>query len=101
MQTGALKGSHLSLQQARLWSLLQRSHAYHAQCVVLLEGRLRTKVLRDELQHMVKRHEILHTVFYRIPGMDEPMQVVAEDAELAYQEVSLEQLSSASQMAQL
>ncbi|BCL83203.1 non-ribosomal peptide synthetase [Ktedonobacteria bacterium brp13] len=46
---------------------------------------------------MVKRHEILRTAFYSLPGMDIPMQVISDATLWSYAEISLEQLAAPDQ----
>src|SRR5689334_7575069 len=90
MQTAMLKGSRLSLQQARLWSLQGRDQeVYCTQCAVLLEGQLQTATLQQALQQMVRQHKILRTTFYSLPGVDMPMQVVTSDTEFSYLQLSV------------
>ncbi|HEY9300096.1 MAG TPA: condensation domain-containing protein, partial [Phormidium sp.] len=63
MQT--ITGFRLSPQQKYLWSLLQESPAYRAQCSLLIEGNLNQKTLKEALQAVINRHEILRTTFHR------------------------------------
>ncbi len=77
MQT-QISGFRLSPQQRRQWLLLQSGAAYRAQCVIALEGELRAEALREALQRVVARHEILRTTFPRTPGILMPIQVIAD-----------------------
>ncbi|MBD1938356.1 non-ribosomal peptide synthetase [Microcoleus sp. FACHB-68] len=74
MQT--ITGFRLSPQQKYLWSLLQESPAYRAQCSLLIEGNLNQKTLKEALQAVINRHEILRTTFHRRPGVKVPIQVI-------------------------
>jgi len=76
MQNHTFEGFRLSPQQKYLWSLQQNSFAYRAQCVLRIEGKLKTEVLEDALQQVVNRHEILRTTFHRQPGIKLPIQVI-------------------------
>lgn len=76
MQQANLKGSRLSRQQERLWLLQNNSSVYRSQCAVLLEGRVDVPTLFQALQELSGSHEILHTLFYTLPGMDTPVQVI-------------------------
>ncbi|MFP4099133.1 non-ribosomal peptide synthetase family protein [Coleofasciculus sp.] len=76
MQNYTLEGFRLSPQQKHLWSLQQNSFAYRAQCVLQIEGKLKTEVIEDALQQVVNRHEILRTTFHRQPGIKLPIQVI-------------------------
>ncbi|HJT56412.1 MAG TPA: amino acid adenylation domain-containing protein, partial [Ktedonobacteraceae bacterium] len=97
MQTAGLKGSRLSLQQARLWSWQRESQVYHAQCAILLQGELDRDTLKKAFQDVVSRHEILRTFFHVVPGMELPMQVVAAPAELSYPTINIEGLNEQDQ----
>src|SRR5207245_6707576 len=82
MQTADLEGIYLSSQQSRLWSLQQESPLHNSLCSILLCGKLDIKAFQDGLHHIVNRHEILRTVFYQIPGLEVPVQVVREQVEV-------------------
>ena len=101
MQTTDVKGYHLSLQQARLWTLQGKSQAYSAQCAVWLKGELDLSALLDALQSLVRRYEILRTAFHCLPGMELPVQVVTSNVEVCYQVIDLENLSTADQITYL
>ena len=79
MQTVGLKGSRLSSQQARLWSLQTQTRGYRAICAVSIQGPLVWGTFHAALRHLVARHEILRTLFHRLPAMDVPVQVVVDD----------------------
>jgi amino acid adenylation domain-containing protein len=76
--TGQIQGFRLSPQQRRLWSLQQPGGTLRAQCALRLPGRLDAERLRQALQGMVDRHDMLRTTFHRTPGIKHPVQVVAE-----------------------
>jgi len=76
MQSKIIEGFRLSPQQRRIWLLQQDSLAYRAQCAVVVEGDLKTELLKQALQKVVDRHEILRTTFRLRPGMKVPFQVV-------------------------
>ncbi len=90
MQTTALKGFPLSLQQNRVWLLQDGRHVYRFQGQVSLEGLLDISVLQQALQYLVARHTILRTSFFWLPGMDVPMQAVSDNAEVVVKLVNLE-----------
>jgi amino acid adenylation domain-containing protein len=77
-----IQGFRLSPQQSHLWKLQQESHAYHAQCAMLIEGDLKRAALEEALRSVVSRHEILRTTFHRRPGIKIPVQVIGESAQL-------------------
>jgi amino acid adenylation domain-containing protein/FkbH-like protein/FkbM family methyltransferase len=87
MQEEMIEGFRLSPQQERLWLLQRNSAAFHAQCVIHIEGLLRREVLAEALEQIVMRHEILRTTFRLLPGVDLPLQVVNEEAALRLREV--------------
>lgn len=107
MQTAGLKGTRLSVQQELLWSLTEGKGPYYTQCHISLKGLLDIKDLQRALQEVIERHEIMHTVFHPLPGMDMPIQVIAalaaidcplidcEHKEASQQEAALEQCSTA------
>jgi len=72
-----IAGSRISPQQKRIWLLQQAdSRIYRAGCRLLLRGPLDLQRLRQSLDAIVARHEILRTSFRRLPGMTFPVQVV-------------------------
>ena len=78
MQTDVIEGFRLSPQQKHLWALHQadRSLPYHAQCAILIEGSLDTRILQAALQRIFVRHEILRTSFHCGNGATAPLQTV-------------------------
>ncbi|MBD2044454.1 amino acid adenylation domain-containing protein [Coleofasciculus sp. FACHB-64] len=76
MQT--INGFRLSLQQKYLWLLQQDSATYCAQCAILIKGNLKTRALKEAVQQIINRHEILRTIFHREPGIKIPIQVVSD-----------------------
>ncbi|MBD2083576.1 non-ribosomal peptide synthetase [Coleofasciculus sp. FACHB-542] len=76
MQT--INGFRLSPQQNYLWLLQQDSTAYCAQCAILIEGNLKTTALKEAVQQIINRHEILRTSFHREPGIKIPIQVISD-----------------------
>ncbi|HVF56635.1 MAG TPA: amino acid adenylation domain-containing protein, partial [Pyrinomonadaceae bacterium] len=85
-----IEGFRLSPQQQRLW---QHGHhlspAHDARCGLRLRGSLDTRRLRSALSRLVARHEILRTTFRLLPGMGEPLQVVAAEGEAAWRELDM------------
>ena len=97
MQTTGLRGSRLSIQQAHLWEQQKQAQTYWVQCVVSLTGELQSELLRLACEDVVGRHEILRTIFHRLPGMDTPIQMVNAEAALAFDEHDLQHLDALSQ----
>lgn len=95
MQSDVTEGFMLSPQQRSLWLDQQQGHAYHALGAVLIEGGLRTELLKRAVQAVVDRHEILRTTFAQHPGMPFPFQVVApEGTQPAWEQRDLADLSA-------
>ena len=88
MQT--INGFRLSPQQKYLWLLQQDSHAYRAQCAILIEGNLQANALKEALQKVSDRHEILRTSFQRRSGIKFPIQVIGDRSLISWQIVNLE-----------
>ncbi|MBW4592780.1 MAG: amino acid adenylation domain-containing protein [Brasilonema angustatum HA4187-MV1] len=89
-----VQGFQLSPQQKRLWLLQQDSKAYHAQCAILIEGNIKVDVLKDALQIVVNRNEILRTTFHRPRGIKLPIQVIKNDSIVSLHEYNLENKDS-------
>ena len=90
------EGLKLSPQQQHLWSLTQGEdgRCYQARCAVRLQGRLNKQALRNAIEEVVKRHEILRTVFRVFPGLTMPVQVIGENVPPSTPEIDLTSLSS-------
>src|SRR5258707_257898 len=101
MQVTEVKAFHLSHQQAHLWSFQHESSIYRSQCLVKLQGTLDRNIFQHALQRLVDRHEILRTGFYRMPGMDVPLQIVAEETENVLPVIDLRQLPPTEQYTQI
>jgi len=77
----AIEGFRVSPQQHHLWSLQQadQSAVYRSHCAVLIEGKVETSALEAAVRKVWNRHEILHTAFRSLPGIDAPLQVITDD----------------------
>lgn len=95
MSVTMLKGAHLSFQQERLWSFQQEGSVYHAWYTLKMNGVLHVPVFRQVLQLLVEQYTIFQTVFYPLPGMDVPFQVIGQQAALDCPVISLEHLAPA------
>ncbi|HBY77714.1 MAG TPA: non-ribosomal peptide synthetase, partial [Cyanobacteria bacterium UBA11148] len=89
MQVQTLQGFRLSPQQKHLWLLQHDSLAYRAQCAIQIEGTIDAKVLKQTLERIVDRHEILRTLFYRKPGIKIPIQVIADQGKISWNQVTI------------
>jgi amino acid adenylation domain-containing protein/FkbM family methyltransferase len=76
----ALEGYRLSRQQKYLWQLQQEfPRPAQATCEVTIEGRVSAALLRESVERVVSRHQILRTRYERLSGMDVPLQVVSDE----------------------
>jgi amino acid adenylation domain-containing protein len=94
LESQVLEGYQLSPQQKSLWPEQQRSPALCARAVLRIEGDLDDAVLAAALQDVVDRQEILRTAFERLPGMDLPIQVVAERLAVAWEDAGGPELAA-------
>lgn len=85
MQASA-QGFRLSPQQKHLWSLQQgvEGQSFRAVSEIWIEGNLRSDILRQALESLIRRHEILRTTFHRPPGIRTPFQVVSEETNYSW-----------------
>ncbi len=89
-----IEGFRLSPQQKHLWSLQQDSFAYRTQCIIYIEGFLKVEFLKETLQKVINRHEILRTTFNRRSGIKFPIQVISENSTLYWKNINLSELSA-------
>ncbi|HKN82867.1 MAG TPA: condensation domain-containing protein, partial [Pyrinomonadaceae bacterium] len=103
MKNQVIEGFQLSPQQKHLWSLCGRDGAtiYRSQCVVRVEGPLNKRILRQAIDNVVRRHEILRTSFRSLPGMDVPLQVINPTPAVTIIELDLQQIDASRQGAEL
>jgi amino acid adenylation domain-containing protein len=94
MSTVRIEGFQLSPQQEHLWLLHQQGGgpAYRAQCAISIEGELDKNRLRDAIDAVMQRHEILRTTFRNLPEMTLPLQVIGE-GEIEWDEEDLSRLA--------
>ena len=83
MAEEVIEGFQTSPQQNRVWSLQRGGGAPRARALYLLEGELDASALREAVAEVVRRHEILRTDFRTLPGMDAPLQVIAEEGQIS------------------
>ncbi|MDZ8262377.1 amino acid adenylation domain-containing protein [Nostoc sp. ChiQUE01b] len=93
MQNHTIEGFRLSPQQKHLCLLQQDSFAYRAQYAICLDGKLDTKILKESLQKLVDRHEILRTNFLKRPGIKIPIQVIAESSIILWKNIDISDFS--------
>jgi amino acid adenylation domain-containing protein len=89
----------LSWSQQRLWFLDQLDHAagaaYHMPAALRLQGPLDEQALRQALDRVVARHEILRTRFVRPQQGGEPVQLIDACGTFQWQRTYLGDLSAA------
>ncbi|HEX5082875.1 MAG TPA: condensation domain-containing protein, partial [Blastocatellia bacterium] len=98
-----VEGFRLSPQQNRLWLFQQKNlSAFYCQVVTLIRGPLHEARLRQSIDYLVARHEILRSVFHRRAGLRLPFQVVTTGgAACAWRSDDLSGLSSAERQSRL
>ena len=103
MQNPIIEGFQLSPQQKHLWSLCGRDlgTVYRAQCAVHLEGHLDRSLMRQAIENVVQRHEILRTSYHSLPGMDVPLQIINEKAAVSIVEIDLSDKETSIQAGEL
>ena len=89
MQAKTLSGFQLSPQQKRVWWLQQNSSAYLTQGAILLEGNLKSEILKAACEQVIARHEILRTSFPRLPGVKTPVMAIADSSFPWWQEIDI------------
>jgi amino acid adenylation domain-containing protein len=99
MQPQMSAAYELSPQQRLLFGLHRENSVVGL--AILLEGKADSDKLRQAVQSLVDRHEILRTSFQRRTGMRFPFQVVNESGSVAWEEVDLQQLSANEQRARI
>ena len=88
MSAGIIEGFRLSPQQEQLWTVQKSGGVYYAQCVLRIEGKLQVEILKEALQKLVDRHEILRTSFHRQPGIKIPIQVISDSGIFSWRELN-------------
>jgi amino acid adenylation domain-containing protein len=73
-----LQGYRLSAQQRRLWMLYARGLAHSAQAVFRVPNDVDETRLREAVQDLVARCEVLRTTYRCLPGMSRPLQIVGD-----------------------
>lgn len=87
MPTSTLQGFQLSPQQKRLWLLQQDDSVYLTQGAIAIQGNLQPARLKQVIEQIVDRHQILRTNFHRLPGVKLPVMTIAEDNLFLWQEI--------------
>src|ERR1044071_5689552 len=90
MHEQTIEGFRLLPHQKPLWRHLfapASPASTRSQCAFSLEGALDAARLAEAFRCVVSHHEILRTSFQRLPGLNVPLQVVAESARMVWREV--------------
>ena len=82
MSKEIIEGYRLSPQQKHLWLLGQSQRS--AVCAVSIDGELNVARLRQAIQQVVERVEILRTRFKLLLGMTIPVQVISDDPDIEF-----------------
>ncbi len=77
MQSETTGAFHLSPQQRLLW---ESAPSNRSRLLVKVEGRFDAARLRNAVEKLVERHEILRTTYTRMPGVKTPFQVVGDSS---------------------
>ncbi|HET8841577.1 MAG TPA: amino acid adenylation domain-containing protein, partial [Ktedonobacteraceae bacterium] len=83
------RGFQLSPQQKRIWRLHNEPPDSQVQAIVRIAGPLQKGRLKRAISQQIKHQSILRTNFSRLAGMDFPLQVITDEARLAWQEIDL------------
>ncbi|MEM7582349.1 MAG: amino acid adenylation domain-containing protein [Acidobacteriota bacterium] len=77
----SVEGFQLSPPQRDLWEQQRatRSAAFRTRCAVVITGPLDLTGLRGALSRVIRRHEILRTVFHLSSELAAPLQVITDD----------------------
>ena len=102
MQREIIQSFRLSPRQKRLGLLQQadQSEPYRTQCAVLIEGDLKTDILKKALERVVDKHETLRTAFRCLPEMTIPVQVMT-DKNALWRSVDLSSLDHQAQASKI
>ncbi len=96
LQPDSNEGFRLSPQQQRTWLLqgLESAYQYQVSGSLLIEGNLGIESLKRAINHVLKRHEILRTIFPCLPEMTIPFQQILSIPKLDWQEETLSDFNS-------
>ncbi len=96
-----ISGFRISPQQKQLWRLQQRCNVSASVCAVRINGPLDVPRLREAVDRLVEQHGVLRTSFQRLPGMELPVQVIAENCTPDWQSYDLSSLDEAGQTSRI
>src|SRR6188474_2026281 len=86
------------MQEGMLFHSLRNpdSQPYVVQCYCIFQGKIDANVLLRCWRQVINRHSILRTLFL-FEGLNDPMQIVAQELELSFTELDWQDLSGARQ----
>jgi amino acid adenylation domain-containing protein/FkbM family methyltransferase len=79
-----ISGFRISPQQKQLWDLQRHCNVGASVCAVSINGPLDVTHLREAFDRLVEQHGALRTSFQQVPGMDIPVQVIADEGTLQW-----------------
>ncbi len=89
-----IQGFPLSPQQKHLCLVKQGSNLYRSQCAIFIEGDIEIEILKEALEKVIVKNEILRTSFHRPRGLKIPIQVIESNRSLFLVEHTLRNQSS-------
>ncbi|AFZ36197.1 amino acid adenylation domain protein [Stanieria cyanosphaera PCC 7437] len=89
MPTPTLQSFQLSPQQQRLWLLQQNDSSYLTQAAIAINGNLQPAKLKQVVEQIVARHQILRTNFCRLPGVKLPVMTIRDRFSFGWEEKQL------------
>ncbi|WP_066383167.1 non-ribosomal peptide synthetase [Anabaena sp. CA = ATCC 33047] len=98
VQEKVINGFRLSPQQKRVWHLQKDNPVYCVQGAILLAGSLKIDVLKSAIEQVINRQEILRTNFIKPAGIKTPMQSIAEQGFLVWQEIDFSDIQEQEQL---
>src|SRR5215510_4721348 len=103
MSQNNVEGFRLSPQQKQIWSLQQVSAfpLYQVLSTTSINGDLSAEILEGAFAEVVRRHEILRTIFQRPSGSKIPFQVISAATRLSLQFIDLSNLDQEQQRSNL
>ena len=93
MPTSTLQGFQLSPQQKRLWLLQQDDAVYLTQGAIAIKGNLQPARLKQVVEQIVARHQILRTNFRRLAGVKLPVMTVRDGNCFEWSQIDLKDAS--------
>jgi len=96
-----IEGYRLSPLQKHLWLLQQDGSPYLSQCGIRLDGKLDEENLKEAVQNVIERHQILRTTFHRVSGIKLPMQAIVERGSPSWAYVDVHDRSRKDQEAEI